>query len=87
MSGRRRAYRYEVIDTTGEGAKAMADKPHILDWKPLGEEYTWTIYTPGMGVTGTITGRYLDKGYCADGAYKSDSEIAATAECARDATP
>jgi hypothetical protein len=77
VSDRRRAYRYEVIETTGEGTSAMDGKPNILDWKYLGKEYTWTIVGgPRFEVHGTITGRYIDKGYCEDGKFRTDAEIA-----------
>lgn len=72
----RRAWRYEVIDSWGSGATAIGESPFIVDWKNLGKEYTWTIYDFAKGeVTGTITGRLLDKGYVVDGDYKSDAEL------------
>lgn len=73
---RKRAYRYKVIDHDGEGTKAIGDSPFILDWKNLGREYTWTIYKKGE-VVGSITGRYVDRGYIVDGNYKTDKELAA----------
>lgn len=78
---RRRAYRYEVIETTGTGTAAMGDKPNVLDWKYLGKEYTWTIFDFKLGeVVGTITGRYVDKGFCEAGKFKTDAELAAALE-------
>lgn len=73
---RKRAYRYEVIDHGGEGTKAIGDSPTILDWKYLGKEYTWTIYKLGQGVTGFITGKFMDKGYVEGDKYRSDKELA-----------
>lgn len=74
----KRAYRYEVVDSGGEGTTAIGESPFILDWTYFGKEYTWNIVRgPRVESVGFIAGRFVDKGYVDGDGYKSDAELAA----------
>lgn len=74
---RRRAYRYAVTGSGGEGEKAIGTSPFMLDWKYLGRVYTWNIVGgETLASIGWIEGKYIDKGYIVNGKYQTDDEIA-----------
>jgi hypothetical protein len=78
---RKRAYRYEVTETGGDGTRAVGESPYIIDWKYLGKTYTWNIVggpASRFASLGFISGRYIDKGHVGeDGKYVSDKDAAA----------